>query len=142
LLPVHVCSDVNVYIPHVPTGIISRQLRIDILPRRVTVALIGAGGECHKYLDHTLTGLVKAGESLWTFDPDEREIHIQLVKAEESVVWESVFAEHNQESGVAVEEDRKRLMLERFQAEHPGFDFRGAEFTGTVPDPKAFLRKG
>jgi hypothetical protein len=30
-------------------------------------------------------------------------------------------------------------MIERFQAENPGFDFSGAEFTGNVPDPKTFM---
>jgi hypothetical protein len=31
------------------------------------------------------------------------------------------------------------MLLERFQAEHPGFDFSGAEVTGAVPDPRTFL---
>ena len=30
-------------------------------------------------------------------------------------------------------------MIERFQEEHPGFDFRSAEFNGQVPDPRAFM---
>ncbi|KOO22944.1 nudc domain-containing protein 2 [Chrysochromulina tobinii] len=34
---------------------------------------------------------------------------------------------------------QKSLMLERFQAENPGFDFSGASFNGQVPDPKSFM---
>jgi hypothetical protein len=109
-------------------------LKITVQPGRVTVQLHN-----HTYLDHELSHTVKASESIWTYDVTEREIQILLAKAEESTVWPCVFVGHQQE-GAAVE-DRKRLMLERFQEEHPGFDFRGAEFTGNVPDPRTFLRK-
>ena len=36
-------------------------------------------------------------------------------------------------------EMQKELMLERFQEENPGFDFRGAQFNGSVPDPRSFM---
>ena len=31
-------------------------------------------------------------------------------------------------------------MLERFQTEHPHFDFSGAQFSGDVPDPRTYMR--
>jgi hypothetical protein len=34
---------------------------------------------------------------------------------------------------------QKRILLERFQEENPGFDFSGAEVNGTVPDPRTFM---
>lgn len=37
------------------------------------------------------------------------------------------------------EETKKKLMLERFQEENPGFDFSGAEFNGSAPDPRTFM---
>lgn len=37
------------------------------------------------------------------------------------------------------EEVRKQMMRERFQEEHPGFDFSGADFNGTVPDAREFM---
>lgn len=40
---------------------------------------------------------------------------------------------------LSVGEERKALMLERFQAEHAGFDFSGAEFSGAAPDPQTFM---
>jgi hypothetical protein len=30
-------------------------------------------------------------------------------------------------------------MLERFQEENPGFDFRDATFNGEVPNPRTFM---
>lgn len=77
---------------------------------------------------------------MWTFDPDSREIHISLVKALPSTVWSSVFVGHERGDETAIEADRKQLLLERFQEDHPGFDFRDAEITGNVPDPATFLR--
>ena len=34
---------------------------------------------------------------------------------------------------------QKDMMLERFQEEHPGFDFRDANINGSVPDPRTFM---
>jgi hypothetical protein len=36
-------------------------------------------------------------------------------------------------------EVQKSLMLERFGEENPGFDFSGADFSGSVPDPRNFM---
>lgn len=127
----YMCSDVNVYIPRVPEGVSGKQLDIVIRPTRVSVGI----RDTPPYLDKELSYIVKSEESLWTFDPDTRELHIQLCKAEEARVWDCVFVGHQHEDS---ESDRKRLMLERFQKDHPGFDFSGAEFTGNVPDPRTF----
>ena len=37
------------------------------------------------------------------------------------------------------EQVKKQLMLERFQEEHPGYDFRDAEFNGSIPDARTFM---
>ena len=37
------------------------------------------------------------------------------------------------------EEVKKQLMKERFQEEHPGFDFSGADFNGEVPAARDFM---
>ena len=31
-------------------------------------------------------------------------------------------------------------MLERFQQEHPGFDFSGAQLSGPAPDPRTVVK--
>jgi len=33
-------------------------------------------------------------------------------------------------------EVQKKILLERFQEENPGFDFSGADINGMVPDPR------
>ena len=40
---------------------------------------------------------------------------------------------------LSVGEEQKAMMLERFQSEHPGFDFSGADFSGAAPDPRTFM---
>ena len=37
------------------------------------------------------------------------------------------------------QDEQRRLMLERFQTEHPGFDFSGAAFSGEAPNPRTFM---
>ena len=37
------------------------------------------------------------------------------------------------------QEMQRTMMLERFQEENPGFDFRDATFNGEVPDPRSFM---
>ncbi len=69
------------------------------------------------------------------------EININLQKVNKAEMWESAlmghagakFDEHTKE------EAKKKLMLERFQEEHPGFDFSNAEFNGSIPDAREFM---
>lgn len=89
------------------------------------------------YLDKDFAGLVKPSESLWTIE--DSTLSIQLTKAEEASTWTAALAGHQLEAGNQ-QKDQKRLMLERFQSENPGFDFSGAEFTGSIPNPKTFMR--
>lgn len=123
-----------------PDGIQAKDLEVVIEAKKVSLSRKGLDHHHAYYLNHELTRTVKTGESLWTFDSEAREVHIQLTKSHSAEVWESVFVGHEC-SGQENEQDRKKLMLERFQAENPGFDFSGAEFTGNIPDPRTFLRR-
>ena len=67
------------------------------------------------------------------------ELTLTLQKAVEGETWGSAFQGHGELDASAAEADRKALLLERFQAENPGFDFRGAEVNGTVPDAATFM---
>jgi len=40
---------------------------------------------------------------------------------------------------ITKESIKKEMMLERFQEENPGFDFRNAEFNGAVPEARDFM---
>jgi hypothetical protein len=89
------------------------------------------------YMDEDLPGKVKASECLWQLDNDE--IIITLIKAIKAETWLSAFKNHEALNSFQKEEMQKKMLLERFQEEHGGFDFSDAEITGNVPDPKTFL---
>ena len=85
-------------------------------------------------------------------------MNICLQKAAPGEAWSGAFEGHALNAHV-LEEDKKRLLLERFQTEvvrcisssvmktdgcygeqHAGFDFSGAEVTGDAPNPRTFLK--
>lgn len=66
-------------------------------------------------------------------------LHLALSKGSKGVTWPSLLRGQQALDPYAQTEVQKSLMLERFQAENPGFDFSGAEFNGQVPDPKTFM---
>lgn len=124
-------TEVNLYI-EVPHGVKAKQLAVEISSKHLTVAIKGNP----PYLDHDFAGSVKAADSYWTVE--DGLLSIQLTKSVTGGHWEAALAGH-QVDVVAQQEDRKRLMLQRFQQEHPGFDFSGADFNGEVPDPSKYL---
>ena len=113
------------------------------------------------YLDARTAGPIVADESTWFVDdadddggtdaggataaaaaaaaPRARQVTIVLVKARPGEAWPSAFAGHAPLDVEAHEADRKAILLERFGAEHPGFDFRDAAVTGEVPDAREFM---
>ena len=53
--------------------------------------------------------------------------------------WDSVLEGQFALDPFAKQSVDKKMMLEKFQQKHPGFDFSGAEFSGNLPDnPAAF----
>jgi hypothetical protein len=50
-----------------------------------------------------------------------------------------VFKNHDKLNVMEKEELQKKLLLERFQEEHGGFDFSDAQINGNVPDPRTFM---
>ncbi len=62
--------------------------------------------------------------------------NITLTKGE---TWVSVFKGHEQVNVLQKEEMQKKMLLERFQEEHGGFDFSDAQINGMVPDPRNFM---
>ena len=82
-----------------------------------------------------LGGAVKPDDSVWTLE--DGQVRISLEKARKGETWPCVIEGHG--GGEETEEDRRRLMLQRFQEENPGFDFSQAEFNGAVPDASTFM---
>jgi hypothetical protein len=119
-----------------PRGVTGRMLDVRISAARARVGLKGAAAP---FLDEALGGVCEAGASVWTLDEDG-ELLLTLAKAHRAVTWDSAFRGH----GGALDEAaragvHKQMLLERFGAEHPGFDFSGAEVSGAVPDPRVFM---
>jgi len=123
-------DEVNVYVP-VGEGTPARSLAVRIEPNHLSVGMRGSTA----LIDGPLQSACKSEESFWTLNGGE--LHIQLQKAQRAKPWTGVIQGH--ESAAAADDDQRRIMLERFQEEHPGFDFSGAEFNGQVPDPHSFL---
>ncbi len=66
-------------------------------------------------------------------------ININLQKMRKGETWSSVFVGHGELDPVAVQDVQKKMLLERFQEEHPGFDFSDAEINEMIPDPRKFM---
>jgi hypothetical protein len=88
-------------------------------------------------LDHDFFSLVVQDDSTWSMDGGEVEISLQKMRKAET--WEAALKGHGALNPIEVSEAQKKLTLERFQQEHPGFDFSGAEFSGAPPDPRSFM---
>jgi hypothetical protein len=127
-------EECNIYI-NPPPGISGDMVDIKISFGHLSVGLKG----CPPFLDEDTGGIVKVDESLWTID--EGEINVNLQKMNKAEVWECALKGR---SGTKIdaytkEGERKKMLLERFQEEHPGFDFSGAEFNGNVPEAREFM---
>lgn len=70
---------------------------------------------------------------------DDGELNINLQKMYKGQAWTCALQGRGQLDPISQEEVQRKLMLERFQEEHPGFDFSNAEFNGTVPDARTFM---
>jgi hypothetical protein len=124
-------QEVNVYV-QVPPGCRAKDLFCNVTSKRVSMGLHGNP----PYLEHDLAAPAKTSECFWTLE--DGTLHITLAKAQEGEPWPSVFVGHAAAVGEQ-QEDQQRLMLERFQVEHPGFDFSSATFNGQVPNPRTFM---
>jgi hypothetical protein len=131
-------DEVSVFAP-APAGVRGAQIRCDVTATRLT---LGLRGVAQAYLSEELWARAKPSESVWTLE--DGVVHVVIAKAERGVAWPAVFKAHEGRDGVPAElaeqDARKELMLERFQQEHPGFDFSGAQFSGAAPDPSTFMR--
>ncbi|PIA59395.1 hypothetical protein AQUCO_00400342v1 [Aquilegia coerulea] len=86
---------------------------------------------------HDLTCPVKTDSSFWTLEDDI--MHITLQKRDIGQTWASPILGQGHLDPVTTDLEQKRLMLQRFQEENPGFDFSQAQFSGNCPDPRTFM---
>jgi len=127
-------DDVNIYITP-PPGVTAGLLNIVIEPRHLRVGL----KDTPPFLDEGTGGLVKVDESYWSMD--DGVLTIMLQKGFKGETWDSALLGRGGQTidPATKQEIQKQLMLERFQEEHPGFDFSNAEFNGAAPDARSFM---
>ncbi|ETV94452.1 hypothetical protein H310_11781 [Aphanomyces invadans] len=126
-------EEVNLFI-RPPPGITAAHLNCTITPTRLT---LGLKGSADRFLDHEFSSQVVADESYWMLDGGELNINLQKMK--KGLTWDCVFVGHGELDPLTKGEVQKKLMLERFQQENPGFDFSNAEFNGAAPDARTFM---
>jgi hypothetical protein len=127
-------SEVNVYVA-TPPGVRGRDLDVSNERQRLKFGLRGNP----PFLDGALFSPVRTSDSLWTLE--DGVLHVNLAKSNVGEAWPCVIQGHEgQLDEAAKRDDAQRLLLERFQHEHPGFDFSGATVNGDeVPDARTFL---
>ncbi|CDR95483.1 nuclear movement domain containing protein, putative [Babesia bigemina] len=116
-----------------PAGLRKADVTVNFSPRELSIRL-GKDAE----LKGKLCKNVDTTESTWLIGDGKLEVH--LTKAIKGEVWTYIFEGDRCLDELNAEGDKKRLLLERFQNEHPGFDFSGAEFNGMVPEPRTFMK--
>ncbi|CAN7993042.1 unnamed protein product [Ixodes hexagonus] len=108
----------------VPKGTRGKDVSVEIRPRQITCTVHGKtvfSGNLHR--------TVVADESTWTIEEQEC-IAILLVKSEPAnseKVWGSLLEGQYAPDPYVMHEMMKKLDLEKFQIENPGFDFSGAK---------------
>lgn len=85
-----------------------------------------------------LGGRILPGES--TITRLDGTTTFELEKAVPNAVWDRAWADDTPLGFGELESEKARLLRERFQREHPEFDFSHAQVNGSVPDPETFLR--
>mmetsp|Transcript_10995 Transcript_10995/g.31241 ORF Transcript_10995/g.31241 Transcript_10995/m.31241 type:complete len:155 (-) Transcript_10995:213-677(-) len=117
-----------------PAGVKASDLSIKITKTHLTVGLKNVE---RPFIDEEFFDTVVTDESYWTMDDGVIEINVQ--KMRKAATWDAALKGHGALDPLAREDIQKKMTLERFQEEHPGFDFSGAEFSGSAPDPRNFM---
>ena len=138
-------NDVTLYIVTPPHVTATRDLVCRIQPQHLQVGNIVSGKE-YLFINETTAGKVELESSTWTWEKQNGGgglLTIELAKAQKGVVWEAACLgqppRNVRLNPMQLEEERQRLLLERWQEENPGMDFRGATFNGGAPDPRTFM---
>ncbi|CAN0276627.1 unnamed protein product [Lampetra planeri] len=110
----------------VPVGTPPREVRCELAPRTLLVKVVGTN-----LIQGKLWGSVISDESTWTLE-DRRVLRVVLVKShrEAGSCWPSLLEGAFPADPITLDNMQKKLTLERFQNENPGFDFSGAEISG------------
>lgn len=124
-------AEINMYIP-VPPDLRAKEIVCDITKQHLKVGRHGNP----PFMDLDLWSTVKVSECIWTLEDDV--MHISFTKLQPGETWQAVIKGHELDP-MSQQQDQQRLLLERFQREHPSFDFSGATVNGEAPDAAKFM---
>uniref|UniRef100_A0A7S1FQW0 CS domain-containing protein n=1 Tax=Corethron hystrix TaxID=216773 RepID=A0A7S1FQW0_9STRA len=145
-------DEVTMYVDAPPGITTASQLKCIISPSRLKLGIAPSGNTTTPYyIDEATGGKVRTDSSSWYLD--DGIITVVLGKVFKGETWEcaltGVAKSGEGGNGTAAaaaavdpytkQEMMRGMMLERFQEENPGFDFRDADFNGAVPDPRTFM---
>ncbi|UKK01735.2 hypothetical protein MACK_001088 [Theileria orientalis] len=129
-------EELTLYVP-IDRQTTKKDIRVDYKPRNISIRIYK--NEIKTEIKGKLYSTISTLESYWIIEDIVLEVH--LVKALEGEVWEYVMKGDDPVTFYGKELDKKKMLLERFQKEHPRFDFSQAEIKGFAPDPRTYLRK-
>jgi len=147
-------DEVRVYIPAPPVS--KEEIECQISPNHLRLGLKHKQAKQPYFMDEPTFGTIDTKASTWCIEEVETTtanasrkqlqscnmIVLYLCKANKGLVWECVLTGRFPKvrlNAFDLQEVQKEILLERYQEENPGFDFRGAEFNGSVPDPRTFM---
>ncbi|TRZ22149.1 hypothetical protein HGM15179_005053 [Zosterops borbonicus] len=110
----------------VPPGTRAKDVHCSLQSRHIALAVGGRELLQGKLFDSTVTD-----EGTWTLE-DRQLIRIVLMKTNRDAgnCWTSLLENEYAADPWVQDQMQRKLTLERFQRENPGFDFSGAEISG------------
>lgn len=112
-------TDVNVEV-NLQQGTKGKEVKVTIAPSRIECIVRG-----NTIFKGALFEKVIEDDSTWTIE-DRKLLRILLVKSSKEGYWKSLLENEYQPDPFTLQQMRKKLDLERYQVENPGFDFSGA----------------
>ncbi|XP_014768251.1 nudC domain-containing protein 2 isoform X3 [Octopus bimaculoides] len=111
---------------NVQPGTSGRDIKCTIQPRHLKLVVKG-----ETVIDGQLADVVRADDCLWTLE-DKCKVDLCLLKSfcGAEKCWKSLLEGQYQADPYTFDQMEKKLTLQRFQYENPGFDFSGAAMTG------------
>jgi hypothetical protein len=120
-----------------PPNCQAKDLDIVITTNHLKVGLRGADSY---FIDEPLFSCIDTTESCWFLDSQDSTLQIVLYKQRRGETWEFALQGKDTTSNPFLQRElQQQLLLERFQEENPGMDFRSATFNGSIPDPRTFM---
>ncbi|XP_033123578.1 nudC domain-containing protein 2-like isoform X1 [Anneissia japonica] len=111
---------------NVEPGTKPKEITVIFKPNHLTCVVRG-----NNIIKGDLFATVHADECLWDLE-DRKLLRLTLTKGNPTAenCWQSLLKEQYAADPMKFDQMEKKLTLERFQNENPGFDFSGAEMSG------------